>query len=312
MRATLTCAACGTVLGIPKSGMPAGGLPCNWCGYVNVAAAEPKPVPAAVAAPAEPPSPEPEAPCLATPNAQPHPFADDEDDNGLPYTLPPEPVKTRDCEGCGKKVVASAVVCAHCGYDARQKAKAERTFEPIDRTWEAGWPYRRRMTIFLAIQALNVAIVAMSLAGGGSLPVSMVGVAFYIFLQAFLLGTFETIRIRRNKKGQTEVTSTWRICFVPLAPKKIEWRNFEGVAWGHYDAGSLLDWIVAVFLLPFCLLPAILFWYYVIRSDRYYAAFARDRGYPDTYLYRGMSEQQAKDIAQTATDATGLPLVTPL
>ncbi|HKA08063.1 MAG TPA: hypothetical protein VKD71_12450, partial [Gemmataceae bacterium] len=60
------------------------------------------------------------------------------------------------------------------------------------------------------------------------------------------------------------------------------------------------------------LLPAILFWIYVIRSDRFYAALARDRGYPDIYLYRGMSEAQAKEIAQTATDATGLPLTTPL
>jgi hypothetical protein len=292
--------------------MLATGLPCNWCGYVNLPAADPEPEPAAVAAPAEPPIPTPEAPAPAAPKPQPHPFADDEDDNGLPYLLPPEPVKTRACEGCGKKIVASTVVCVHCGYDARQQSKAERTFEPIDRTWVAGWPYRVRITIFLAMQAVNVITVVLSLAGGGSLPVSMVGVAFYIGLQAFLLGTFETIRIRRNKKGQTEVTSTWRICFVPLQPKKIEWRNFEGVAWGHYDATSVIDWMIVIFLLPGCILPAIVFWWYVIRSDRYFAAFARDRGYPDTYLYRGMKEQQAKEIAQTATDATGLPLVTPL
>src|SRR5688572_12919929 len=224
MRATLPCAACGTVLGIPKSGMPPAGLPCNWCGYVNVPAAAPQPEPAAVAAPTEPPKPTPEAPMPAVRAAEPHDWADDDDDNGLPYSLPPERVKTRACEECGKKIEASSLVCVHCGYDSRQKAKAERTFEPIDRTWEAGWPYRRRMGIFLAMQAVNVVTVVMSLAGGGSLPVSMVGVTFYIGLQAFLLGTFETIRIRRNKKGQTEVTSTWRICFIPLAPKKIEWR----------------------------------------------------------------------------------------
>jgi hypothetical protein len=308
MRATITCTACGTVLGIPKAGMPADGLSCNWCGYLNRPAADPKPEPAA----ARTSAPEAAAPRPAREvTSELAQWSDDETDS-LPYAVPPEEIKTRRCEECTKLIDIHAVVCVHCGYDAEKKQKGERTYEPIDREWEAGWPFERRFAIFLACQAVNAATVALSLSGGGSLPGSLFGISFYIFLQAFLLGTYDKVRIRRNKKGQAEITIIWRVCFVPLAPKKLNWREFEGVAWGHYDSTGLIDWWIALVLLPFFIIPAILWWWFVIRADRFYAALARDRGYPDTYLYRGKDERQAKEIAQAATDVTGLRLVTPI
>jgi|SRR5262245_2571650 len=310
MQATITCTACGTVLGIPKTGMPAEGLPCNWCGYVNQPNAPPKPEPAAV---------HPSAPEIET--AAPRPkrevtselaqWSDDESDS-LPYPVPPEEIKTRRCEQCTKWIDIHAVVCVHCGYDAEKKQKAERTYQPVDREWEAGWPFHVRLALFLACQAINVGTLVLSLVGDGLLPASLTGICFYIFLQAFLLGTYDTVRIRRNKKGQAEITITWRVCFIPMAPKKLNWREFEGVAWGHYNSTGLIDWWIAIVLLPFFIIPAILWWWFVIRADRFYAALARDRGYPDTYLYRGKNERQAKEIAQTATDVTGLRLVTPI
>jgi hypothetical protein len=306
MRGTITCTACGTVLGIPKTGMPKDGLSCNWCGYVNLPAAA---VPALTQAPspvvpASEPSP--------TAKAAPHPWADDEDDNGQPYAIPRGEIRTRRCEECGKEINAQAHVCVHCGYDARKKEKAERTFHPLDREWEAGWPFERRMVVFVVLQAINLGTLVLSVMLDSSLPASVFGVVISVALQAFLLGTYDRVRIRRNKKGQAEITMTWRVGFVPQRPKKINWKEHEGIAFGHYDPIGFTDWWIAWLLLPFFLLPAILWWWFVIRSDRFYAALARDRGYPETYLYRGMNEAQAKEIAQTATDATGLPLATPL
>jgi hypothetical protein len=242
----------------------------------------------------------------------PHPWADDEDDNGLPYAIPPGEIKTRKCEECGKEIELASVVCVYCGYDARAKSKAERTFSPIDREWESGWPFHRRMSLFLVCQVINLATLAMSWATDQPLGVSIVGVLFYVALQAFLLGTYQTLRIRRNRKGQAEVIVTWRLGFIPLAPTKLNWREREGVAFGHYDPTGFVDWWMCLVLLPFFVIPAILWWWFVIRSDRFFAALTRDRGYPETYLYRGMNEVQAKEIAQTTTDATGLPLATPL
>jgi len=307
MRPTITCTACGTVLGVPKGGMPKDGLPCNWCGYVNSAAADAAPRPqtaaqsAVTAAPAT-------APVAETP--APHRWADDPDDNGQAYALPPDEVKTRPCESCGKQIDVIAVVCVHCGFDAQAKKKVERVFAPVDRTWEAGWPFQRRLAVFLAFQGLNVFTLLLSAVVGESLGVTVFAIVMSVALQAFVLGTFDTLRIRRNKKGQTEITITWRVGFVPMAAKKVNWRTHEGVAFGHYDPTGITDWWIFFVLLPWFIIPAILWWYFVIRSDRFFAALARDRGYPETYLYRGMNEQQVKDICQVATDVTGLPLVT--
>jgi hypothetical protein len=308
MRATITCTACGTVLGVPKSGMPRDGISCNWCGYVNLPAPEPEPKPVAAATAevrqarhAEP-----------TAKGAPHPWADDDDDNGQPYALPQEEVKTRPCTACGKEVDVGAVVCVHCGFDSTTKQKVERTFSPIDREWESGWPFAQRLAVYLGLQGINAFMVMLGVAVGGSLPVSIGAIVFYSAIQAFLLGTYDAVRIRRNRKGQAEITIMWRLCFIPMAPKKVNWREHEGVAVGHFDATSAVDWIMALILLPCFIIPAILWWYYIIRPDRFFAALCRDRGFPETFLYRGTSEPQAKEIAQVATDATSLPLMTPL
>src|SRR5215208_2386232 len=184
MRATLPCSACGTVLGIPTTGMPKDGLPCNWCGYVNLPSAGPKPEPMGAKS-----NPEPAAPVPADRPSDLAGWSDDEGDS-LPYRVPPEEVKTRRCGECQKLIDIHAVVCVHCGYDAAKKQKVERTFEPIDREWEAGWPFERRFAIFLVFQALNAASLAVSVFGGGSLPVSAFGILFGVFLQAFVLGTY--------------------------------------------------------------------------------------------------------------------------
>lgn len=309
MKETITCTACGTVLGVPKGGMPKDGLSCNWCGYVNVKAPEPEAKPVAAARVRETAS---VAPAPQKSKAPPHPLGEDEDDNGEAYELPPEEVKTRACASCGKQIDLLAVICVHCGYNAELKEKVERTYQPIEREWESGWPFNVRLAIFLAMQSLNVASLAFSFFIGGYVGVTVFGVGFYVALQAFIFGSYESVRIRRNRKGQTDVTVTWRVCFIPMAPKKINWRQHEGVAFGAYDATSLMDWIMLLFLLPMFILPAILWYFYIIRPDRFFAALCRDRGFPETYLYRGMNEKRAKEVAQVTTDATGLPLTTPL
>jgi hypothetical protein len=287
--------------------MPKDGISCNWCGYVVLPSPEPEPAAAVRSTPKPPPT-----AAAPKPKAPPHKWADDEDDNGDPYELPPEEVKTRACINCNKQIELLAVVCVHCGYDAEKKQKVERTFEPIDRTWESGWPLHRRLMILLGFQILNAITLAFGLAVGGTLPGSIAAIAFYVFLQAFLLGTYESVRIRRNRRGQAEITTTWRVAFIPQAAKKVNWKEHEGIGVGNYDSSSIFDWVIVIILFPYLIIPAILWWYYAIRLDRFYAALCRDQGYPETYLYRGLNEKQAKEIAQVATDTTGLPLTTPL
>ena len=143
-------------------------------------------------------------------------------------------------------------------------------------------------------QTLNCVVSDRSLSSDGSLPASILTIFFYIVLQAFICGTYESVRIRRNKKGQAEITTTWRIGFVAQPPKKVNWRDREGVGFGHYDATSLFDWVMVVVFLPFGIIGAILWWYYVIRADRFFAALTRDHEYPETYFIAAWTKLRRK------------------
>jgi len=309
MQSTVTCRSCGTVLGVPKGGAPADGVTCNWCGAANqIDQAKPvkplSPVPPAATVtqfPAEP----------AMPKAPAHKWADDEDDDGQPYDIPAEEITTKACAACGKDIAIGAVICVHCGHDHRGGKKAARTYSPIDKTWEQGWPFQRRLTLFLIFQALNAVSFVIGLAVSDSAPVSLTGALMMVALQAFVFGTYPSVRVRRNKKGQAEMTQTWRVCLIRMAPQKIDWRRHEGVSVGTYDATSIIDvWMLFV-LLPTCL-GVVAWWWFVIRPPRVFAALTLQSGALETYLYRGLRDDVAKDIAQTVTDATGLTLNTPL
>lgn len=309
MQSTVTCRSCGTVLGVPKGGAPAEGVTCNWCGAANQID-PPKPAAANVLPPVLPlPAPANLKPAKL--KAPAHKWADDEDDDGQPYDIPAEEITTKACAACGKEIAIAAVICVHCGHDHRGGKKAARTFSPIDKTWEQGWPFQRRLTLFLIFQALNAVSLVISLTVSDSAPVSLAGAAMMVALQAFVLGTYPSVRVRRNKKGQAEMTSTWRICLIRTAPQKIDWRRHEGVSVGNYDATSIIDLWMLFVLLPTCL-GVIAWWWFVIRPPRVFAALTLQSGALETYLYRGLRDDVAKDIAQTVTDATGLRLETPL
>lgn len=162
------------------------------------------------------------------------------------------------------------------------------------------------------MQGINLLTLIASIIGDYSLGVSICGVGFSIVLQAFIFGTYERVRVRRNRKGQAEIIITWRACFIPLTPKKVNWRDQEQVVFGHYDATGITDWWICLILLGWGCIPGIIWWWCVIRSDRFFTALSRDHGAPNIYLYRGMNEATAREIAQVTTDATGLALERPL
>jgi hypothetical protein len=54
------------------------------------------------------------------------------------------------------------------------------------------------------------------------------------------------------------------------------------------------------------IIPAILFWYHVIRKDTFFVALTKDHGYAAETLYRGTNEAHAKQIADALHDLSGL------
>jgi hypothetical protein len=319
---TVACAGCGTILGVPESGIPEGGLACIWCDSVYTGAED-----AAAAAAKAATSAATATPVAATlaasvsgssakesdkPKAQLHRHADDDDDDGTPYEIPKEAVKHRPCESCTQRIDIDAVICVHCGYDHRSKGKNKRTFKPIDQEYTWGWNLQKRLIAIGVCQGLNVASAILLYEIGGSFGTSLFGTAFSIFLQAFVIGTFATYRIRRNKKGQCEMSLTWRVAFLPQQTKRIEWTENEGVAYGVYNGTDMTEWIVCIVLLIYGIIPGLLWLYFAILKPRHFVALTRNNDYPEKYIYRGLNELLAKEIAQVTTDATALPLVSKL
>src|SRR5216683_687983 len=84
-----------------------------------------------------------------------------EDDDGNPYQVTGD-AATKRCPECEKKIEKTAIVCIHCGYNFESKQKKERTFEPVDQLWEVGYPFQKRLSIFMVLQVINFVTLVVS------------------------------------------------------------------------------------------------------------------------------------------------------
>lgn len=226
------------------------------------------------------------------------------EDDGKAYQVTGD-IKKKRCPECEKRTDYRAKICKECGYNFETKEKVVREFTPIIREWEAGWPLQRRMIVFAAAQVVNLVILIMS-AISGMLCVGTVLLLVMAALQAFLLGTFDTLKVVRNNKGKVTITRNWRFFFKPKPPDKIKWQDHEGVVLIQGRELDLVNWVMCIILLMYGILPGVLFWWYVIKPDQFHVALSMAHGYPETTLYRGTNEAQAREILQVVMDATGL------
>src|SRR5262249_25315368 len=99
----------------------------------------------------------------------------------------------------------------------------------------------------------------------------------------------------------------WRIAFVALRPQSLRWREFESVSTGKSHDPKFEDWAIALLLLFYGLVPGILWWWFVIRTDRAYVGLCKDHGFTDTIIYRGSNAALAEEVAASVAEVTGLP-----
>jgi hypothetical protein len=335
-RISITCSGCGQLLAA-GSDDPRAEVECLWCGtktpvrapqvstappaesrrpepsaaaepaaHVNPARPEPPPsgprwfeqTPynleggAPLRPPLEPPAPPPLSP-RRPPPSQPPP--DDED--RAAYQV--ETALERPCLGCGVPVPAGAARCPACGLDRETAARRRKTFEPVERNWETGWPLSRRVGLFLTGQAVALPL---GLLGSWVLEEWSAFLSPWLVfsaLTAFLLGTYARTELTRTERGKVRLTQTWRVCFLPQAPQAIRRSDYEGVATGKASAADFWAWFALVVFLIAGLVPGILWWYLVIRPDSFFVALTRDHGFPERTLYWGWDEGQARDMAET-------------
>ncbi len=254
----------------------------------------------------------------------------DEDDD-RPYAVPGTGLK--NCPHCRGELPLDADFCVHCGRELTSGAKALRSFQPINRTWVEGWPTMLRVQIFIALQVVNAAAAVLLMATGEGMPKDFGGFAtllmtsaFQIGLQAFLIGSYDALTVKRSAKGQATVTRTRRVAFYPLPPTKLPWRQSTNVGIAGTDVGwfprllclyflfnGAFYVLTGVFYSPFMLGLAVIyfavgvgFYWVVLRPERFEVNLCDVYGSTDEVAFRCQSRQEAEDVATTVAEATGL------
>jgi hypothetical protein len=256
-----------------------------------------------------------------------------DDDDDRPYTVPGDP--TKKCPACRKELPRGAEFCIHCGADLTAGQKKKREYQPVDRTWESVASLSLRIKAFLVIQVANVLMVVNILATGYN-SVAIGTVAFNVFLQAFLLGTYDTLRVRRNVKGAAKIIKQWRICFLPQPTITINWKKSHGVGivaihnpgcleyallliilffgFGQMsgwilsrEIDSMYMWLVtALFVFPVSFAPAAAWYWFAICPERFLITLCDEYGSTDDVLFRTTHRQTAEEVCETTAETTGL------
>ena len=234
-------------------------------------------------------------------------------DRSAPHRDKPEIPATEDedeeerCPVCNEPLPWQASQCPLCGYVLPVGKKAYKLNQPLERYWEAGLPFRKRLRLFLACQGLvMVAMIAGSLARQ-SPWIFIFPWLLFTTMTAFLFGSYDRIDLTRTKRGKVRLTQTWRICFRLRPPIKYRLGDYEDLATGVANDFSNTDWIIILFLFLSGVIPAVIWWFCTFHKDNYFVVLCRDHGYPAVTLYRGWNETHAQDMAKTICEVTGLP-----
>jgi hypothetical protein len=233
---------------------------------------------------------------------------EDAEDNGNPYTVLGG--EERKCPECSKVIPKDAVVCVSCGYHLKKRRKIAKTYEPIDRTWETNYPFALRIVIWVMIAAFTLVTGVVGLVIAAELPPFGFVLTWLYFngMVAFLLGTYDRIRITRDRRGRSQLIKKWRLCFVPAKETVIDVQGYGGVSAGAFSEVSLWEWLIFIQMLVMGILPAFVWWYFVIHKVIWRVSLTQDHGYVAYIAYHGRDETQMKEIARTLSSAAGLTL----
>ncbi len=248
------------------------------------------------------------APKLALPPPAPYAYDHSEDeDDSKPYFVPGLD-EQRKCPGCSKMIPRDAVLCTGCGLDLRVGKKVVQEFEPVERVWRPGLPAGARVGLFVGVECVALPLMIWQA------QVNEIGLFGWFFpwfvltvMLAFMLGTYDRISLKRNKKGRVRLTKTWSVCFLPRPPLEIDVHAYAGLVYGQADETTAMEWITMFLLFGACVLPGLLFWYFAIFRATSQVALTKDHGNAAFILYRGGNQDMMLDIARTVRDVARLP-----
>ncbi|QEL13919.1 hypothetical protein [Limnoglobus roseus] len=226
----------------------------------------------------------------------------DEDDD-KPYAVPGD--GTKACPECNCRVPLDATMCVHCGVDFQSRRKPKKAFQPIDQAWEPRMSLQTRLKILAGLQVVNLLLMLL-ISNAGSFAGGVLSLLFQGGLQAFLLGSYEKLLVKRTAKGQATLTVQWRIAFVPVAPIKVDWKKSHAIGPIATYTPGLVEWFTFIYLLFLFVLPGVLFYFYVIHPVRFQIVLCDNYGSTDQVIFRTTSQEQADEVCSVTSTATGL------
>lgn len=259
------------------------------------------------------------------------PLDSSHEDDGRPYPLRDGPL--RRCGSCGNRLDDLVVVCPTCGLDLRSGVKPAKVYTPLERHWVVGMSPNRRFLLFFLGQALAAASVLVAVLNRPTLGELISGLMSWLLftsITSFLLGTYLSIDLWRNRSGSVRLSKTWTFCFIPRRPQQVNLARYEGVSTGHDQDAGCFEWFVFASLVLFAfsqvipvlysgfhwhtplsvllgVAPATIWWFVCIQGVVYYVGLTRHHGMTDLVLYRGSSEPMMHDIADTLREVGDLP-----
>lgn len=227
----------------------------------------------------------------------------DEDDD-RPYGVPG--TGTKPCPHCQCSLPLNATVCVHCGRDLASGEKTVRRFEPINATFEESWPLDVRKKAFAVSMGVVLFVIVVQLVSGSNFSMGLFTLLVMTGMHAFIIGTFDTLNVKRTAKGQATLTRTRRIAFAPLAPEKLSWKESHATGMLSSQSPGIFAWMVCVYLLMLGIVPGIVFYWVFIRPDKYEVTVCDIHGGTDGIIFRSGSREQAEEVSNRVADATGL------
>jgi hypothetical protein len=282
-------------------------------------------------------------PAIPTPTAPPPSLLPDPDiefsheDDGKPYAVSgglPTP-----CPNCNKPLEPGTKVCATCEYDLEAGKTPEKVFTPIDREWEAGASFARRLRNCLICVVVFFLLGLVGTISSGEWISFVLSWLTFTGMLAFLFGTFDRVNLKRNARGQVRLFHSWRFCFIQWTSARVPLKDYDGVVSGRLSEASfanwlvfgflvlsglfsmlnlvigalqrehidLLQWIGMLLLIPLSFLPAGIAYYIFFHKISFFVAMSLGHGYPSKYLYKGWNEEHMRELAQTISDVTTVP-----
>jgi len=229
-----------------------------------------------------------------------------------PYSLPGNGLKR--CPECRGELPLAATFCIHCGTPliGPDRQPVRRKYKPIDREWIDGWSPHFRRNLFFMLLVVNAAAVLLGVwVRGDNMKLGRVWLENLVlsivpvFLQAFMLGTYGTLRVIREREGHHEIWRTWRFAFIPLQPKLIPLDGCAGTGRIAQTTG-FAELAVGMSLLALGIVPGLLFLAMVYLPVRCSTVIVdEDKGTVLTVL-RSQTLAEADDAAKVIAEATGM------